>query len=88
MRNRFFLLLAVATLVAVPASAKPTFVKKAKDLGLDVKNCQHCHEDKLPTKAKKGEPFNEIGKFLNKKKADTKAAEVDVAWLKDYHAKK
>lgn len=88
MRNRFVLLLAAAALVAIPASAKPAYVKKAKDLGLDVKNCQHCHDDKMPPKAKKGEPFNEIGKFLNKKKADTKAAEVDVAWLKDYTAKK
>ena len=88
MRNRFFLLLAVAALVAIPTSAKPAYVKKAKDLGFDVKNCLHCHTDKLPTKAKKGEPFNEVGKFLNKKKADTKAAEVDLAWLKDYVAKK
>lgn len=83
------LLLVVAGLMAVTASAKLPFVKKAKDLGLaEVKNCQYCHTDKMPTKDKKGEPFTDAGKFLQKKKMDTKAAEVDVAWLKDYTAKK
>ena len=83
----FFLI--VAGLVALPAFAKMPFLKKAKELGFtDVKNCQYCHVEKMPTKEKKGEPFAEPGKFLQKKKADTKSAEVDVAWLKDYVAKK
>lgn len=81
--------LVVAGLLAMTASAKMPFVKKAKDLGLtEVKNCQYCHADKMPTAAKKGEPFAEPGLFLKKKKAEMKAAEVDVAWLKDYTAKK
>ncbi len=88
MRKASLLLLAAAGLLAFPAAAKPAFVKKAKDMGLaEVKNCQHCHVDKIPTKTKPGE-FNDVGKFLAKKKADTKAAEVDLAWLKGYVAKK
>ncbi len=83
MRTAPILCLAAA-LLAGPAFAKPAFVKKAKDMGLtEVKNCQYCHVEKLPSKAKKGE-FNDVGKFLEKKKADTKAAEVDLAWLKEY----
>lgn len=54
----------------------------------EVKNCQYCHVDKMPKKDSKGEPFAEPGKYLLKKKAEAKAAEVDVAWLKDYTAKK
>ena len=77
------------SLLALPASAKLPYVKKAKDLGLtEVKNCQYCHVDKMPKKDSKGEPFAEPGKFLLKKKAEAKAAEVDVAWLKDFPAKK
>lgn len=84
MRFTSLVLIAVAGILAVPAAAKPAFVKKAKDLGLaDVKNCQFCHVEKMPSKAKMGE-YTDAGKFLVKKKADTKAAEVDVAWLKDY----
>lgn len=84
MRHRPILLLLVPALAGLPLAAKPAFVKKAKEMGLaEVKNCQHCHVEKLPSKAKKGE-FNDVGKFLEKKKADTKAAEVDLAWLKDY----
>jgi len=81
------LLLAIGALVALPVVAKPAYVKKAKDLGIDaVKNCQSCHVEKMPSKAKLGE-FNDLGKFLNKKKTDTKAAEVDVAWVKDFGKK-
>ncbi|MBK8726089.1 MAG: hypothetical protein IPL96_08510 [Holophagaceae bacterium] len=84
MRIPSMVLLAFAGILTLPAVAKPAFVKKAKDLGLtEVKNCQYCHVEKLPSKTKQGE-FNEVGKFLVKKKADAKAAEVDVAWLKDY----
>jgi hypothetical protein len=84
MRTAPFLWLTVAALLSGPAFAKPAFVKKAKDMGLaEVKNCQYGHVEKLPSKAKKG-GFNDVGKFLEKKKADTKAAEVDLAWLKEY----
>ena len=73
-------------LAALPTHAKLPFVKKAQELGFaDAKNCQYCHMDKMPKKgASEG---NERGKFLLKMKADKKAAEVDVAWLKDYKGK-
>lgn len=85
-RTNLTLLAAAAILmVAGPASAKLPFVKKAKDLGFTyIQNCASCHVDKLPKAAAKGEPFGEIGKFLKAQKAKNKAAEVDVAWLKDY----
>lgn len=87
--RRSVLTILAASLLALPAAAKLPYVKKAKDLGLtEVKNCQYCHMDKMPKKDSKGEPFAEPGKYLLKKKAETKAAEVDVAWLKDYTAKK
>ncbi len=82
--RRFPTLLLLLPALALPLAGKPAFVKKAKEMGLaEVKNCQYCHVEKLPSKAKKGE-FNDVGKFLEKKKAETKAAEVDLAWLKDY----
>lgn len=80
------LIAAAALIIAVPAHAKMPFLKKAQDLGFaDAKNCQYCHVDKMPKKgASEG---NERGKFLIKMKADKKAAEVDVAWLKEYKGK-
>jgi predicted transposase YbfD/YdcC len=84
---RIATLIAVAALIiAIPAQAKMPFLKKAQDLGFaDAKNCQYCHVDKMPKKgASEG---NERGKFLLKTKADKKAAEVDVAWLKEYKGK-
>lgn len=76
----------ILVLAALPAQAKAPFVKKAQELGYaDAKTCQYCHVDKMPKKgASEG---NERGKFLLKMKAEKKAAEVDVAWLKDYKGK-
>ncbi|GLH72015.1 hypothetical protein GETHLI_05170 [Geothrix limicola] len=80
------LLAAAVLLLAVPAQAKIPFVKKAQELGFaDCKNCQYCHVDKMPKKG--ASENNERGKFLLKMKTDKKAAEVDVAWLKDYKGK-
>ncbi|MBL0313432.1 MAG: hypothetical protein IPP78_12125 [Holophagaceae bacterium] len=87
MRRTQLALLAAAAILAAgsPAHAKLLFVKKAKELGFTfVKDCASCHVDKMPKAASKGEPFGEIGKFLKAQKAKNKAAEVDVAWLKDY----
>jgi hypothetical protein len=83
---RIAILIAAAAVLSVPAMAKPDFVKKAQAAGFaDAKNCQYCHVDKMPKKgASEG---NERGKFLTKTKAEKKAAEVDVAWLKDYKGK-
>ncbi|WLT30125.1 hypothetical protein [Geothrix sp. PMB-07] len=80
------LIAASALILAVPAQAKLPFVKKAQELGYaDAKNCLYCHVDKMPKKgASEG---NERGKFLLATKAAKKAAEVDLAWLKDYKGK-
>lgn len=90
MRRTYLLLLTAAAILAVgsPANAKMPFVKKAKDAGFTfIKDCQSCHTDKMPKAASKGEPFNEVGKYLMAQKAKNKATDVDVAWLKDYKAK-
>lgn len=90
MRRTFLTLLgaAVALALTVPAQAKLPYVKKAQGMGFSqIKDCQSCHVDKMPKKDAKGEPYNDLGKFLNKKKADTKAAEIDLAWIKDYKGK-
>lgn len=83
---RLIPLLVSALLLAAPAMAKAPYVAKAKKAGFDkITSCKSCHEAAMPKD--KGEPFGEIGKWLIKEKATRKAAEVDVAWLKDYYAK-
>ncbi len=78
------LVTASALLLAIPAQAKPTFVKKAQDAGFpEVKNCTACHVGT----PKKGGELTERGKFLEKTKTEKKAAEVDLAWLKNYKGK-
>jgi hypothetical protein len=77
--------LAAATMLLVaPATAKPPYIKKAKDLGHGdlVKNCASCHVKAMP-KAKDA-ALNPLGEWLVKQKTEKKAAEVDLAWLKDY----
>jgi hypothetical protein len=75
----------VATVFMVPAAeAKAPWVKKAQDAGHKdlVKNCASCHEKALPKK----DDFkvNALGAWLMDQKKAKKAAEVDMAWLKDY----
>ena len=78
------LVIAAAMIIAIPAQAKATFVKKAQDAGFpEVKNCTACHVGT----PKKGGELTERGKFLEKTKAEKKAAEVDMAWLKGYKGK-
>jgi Skp family chaperone for outer membrane proteins len=78
------LVAAAALILAVPAQAKLPYVKKAQELGFaDVKNCTACHEGA----PKKDGAMSERGKFLKKLKADKKAAEVDLNWLKEYKGK-
>ena len=75
---------AAALLLAIPAQAKLPFVKKAQELGFtEVKNCTACH---VGVPKKDGEK-TERGKFLVKMKAEKKASEVDLHWLKDYKGK-
>ena len=77
--------LAVAAAFAVPAQAKPTYVKKAQDMGHKdlVANCASCHKAKLPT-AKDSTLNDTLGAFLDKKKKATGAKEMDFKWLKEY----
>ena len=78
------LVIASVLLLAIPAQAKPAFLKKAQDAGFhEVKNCMACHVGT----PKKGGDMTERGKFLIKTKAEKKAAEVDPTWLKDYKGK-
>jgi len=78
------LIAAAAVLLAIPAQAKMPFVKKAQALGFaEITSCKACHVGA----PKKGGEMNERGKFLVTTKAAKKAAEVDLAWLKDYKGK-
>jgi hypothetical protein len=78
------LIAAAALILAVPAQAKMPWVKKSQELGFaDVKDCKACHVGV----AEKGGDLSERGKFLMDTKAKKKAAEVDLAWLKEYKGK-
>ncbi len=80
------LITAAALLLAIPAQAKLPFVKKAQELGFkEITSCKACHVDAMPKKD--AHAPNERGAFLIKMKADKKAAEVDLNWLKEYKGK-
>jgi hypothetical protein len=67
------------------ASAKPLWVKKAKDLGYPAQNCLYCHTEKLPKKETfKADQLNDRGKWLLSEKDRKNAKDIDVEWLKDY----
>jgi len=67
------------------ADAKATWVKKAKDLGMPAENCLYCHTEKMPKKDTfKLDELNDRGTWLMAEKDKRKAAEIDMAWLKDY----
>jgi cytochrome c553 len=85
MRRTSLLLAAAALLLAaVPASAKPAFLKKAKEAGItQVTNCKSCHAEKTNK-----DSLNDAGKWLMKEMKVRKAKEVDPTWLKEYFAKK
>ncbi|HJV22118.1 MAG TPA: hypothetical protein VJ570_05445 [Holophagaceae bacterium] len=86
MARKSLFMLAILGIVA-PLSATLPLVKKAQAAGFtEVKNCQSCHVDKMPKKD--SHELADMGKFLMAEKTKRKAAEVDVAWLKDYKAKK
>lgn len=81
---RIAFLLVASVFLTLPLQAKMPWVKKAQDLGFAaVKDCRACH---VGAPKKDGE-LNERGRFLVATKAARKAAEVDLAWLKDYKGK-
>jgi hypothetical protein len=61
--------------------------KQAKAAGVDAKNCQYCHVDKLPKKDQGQHELNDVGKWLVAEKDKRGAKKVDGAWLKDYPKK-
>ena len=63
------------------SSADMEIQKQAKAAGVDIKNCQDCHVDKMPKKDKWD--LNDTGKWLVAEKEKRNAAKVDGAWLKD-----
>jgi multimeric flavodoxin WrbA len=72
--------------VALPAGASTKMVKQCKDAGIaEIKGCKSCHE-----KGPKGDStdLTEVGQWLVAQKAAKKAADYDMAWLKEYYAKK
>jgi hypothetical protein len=70
------------------SSADLDIQKQAKAAGVDAKNCQYCHVDKLPKKDKGMHEPNDVGKWLIEEKEKRHAAKVDGAWLKDYPGNK
>ena len=64
------------------ATATLDMQKQAKTAGVQVANCLHCHNEKLPKKD--ASTYNDRGKWLMAEKDKRKAKEVDGAWLKDY----
>ena len=74
---------ALAIVATLSLSAKPAFLKAAKDAGIDgVTSCMSCHTSIMKDKV----AFGPRGKFLKERKAKEHAAEVDVKWLKDFKA--
>ncbi len=61
--------------------------KQAKAAGVDAKNCQYCHVDKMPKKDAGKHDLNDAGKWLVAEKDKKGAKAVDGAWLKDYPKK-
>ncbi len=84
MRRSILFLAAAALLLALPASAKPAFLKKAKEDGItQITSCKSCHAEKMSK-----DSLNDTGKWLMKEMKAKKAKEVDPIWLKEYFAKK
>ncbi len=67
------------------AFGKAAWVKGAKDMGLPAQNCLYCHTEKMPKKDTfKVDELNDRGKWMMAEKDKRKAAEIDLAWLKEY----
>ena len=77
-----FLVLGAFLAASGSAYATMPLQKKAKELGFSTTACTYCHVEMLPKK--NASTYNERGKWLMAEKGKRKAAEVDVAWLKDY----
>ena len=74
--------------LSATSSASMDIQKQAKAAGVDAKNCQYCHVDKLPKKNQGQHEPNDVGKWLIAEKDKKGAKAVDGAWLKDYPGSK
>ena len=73
--------LGLAVVACLSLSAKPAFLKAAKEAKIEgVATCMSCHTNTAPGKV----AFTARGTFLKTRKAKEKAKEVDVTWLKDF----
>ena len=64
------------------AQAKVPWIKQARDLGIaEIKDCKSCHG-----KRNAKDSLSAAGQWLQAQKAVRKAAECEVAWMKDYFA--
>jgi len=92
MKNRDRLIVAGAlllwSLAAALGTAKPIWVKKARDLGFPAENCLYCHTVMTPAKDRVQEQLNDRGKWLVAEKERRAAKEVDLIWLKEYESGK
>ena len=74
---------------AAPSYATPQLLGQAKNAGVPVKNCQHCHVTAVPKKETfKPEDLNERGKWLMSEKDKMKAKDAKGEWLKNYPGEK
>lgn len=79
---------ALAAAVAVPVYASTAMIKQCKELGIsEIKGCKDCHTNKNP-KEMSEKDLHGPGSWLMEQKAARKASECDMAWLKEYFAKK
>jgi hypothetical protein len=82
MRRTVWVAFVGAALLAGTAEAKMPWLKKAQAEDPGIKSCLACHTS---MKASAKDPqLGPRGQFLVDKKKERKAAEIDLAWLKDY----
>jgi len=81
-RVRAALAIGIIAALGATAEAKVAWVKKAQAEDPGIKNCLSCHTSMKVTA--KDPQLNARGQFLVDKKAELKATEVDLKWLKDY----
>jgi hypothetical protein len=68
---------AALVLASAGLQAKPSWPKKAQELGFtDIKDCSACHT--------KAPALGDLGKWLMAEKAKRKASAVDLHWISDY----
>ena len=84
MARRVWAAMAIGMIVTLAgtAEAKVAWVKKAQAEDPGIKNCLSCHASMKVTP--KDTQLNGRGQFLVDKKAELKATEIDLKWLKDY----